>query len=99
VLRTPVLAHGAARRAHWGAFVLRTPVFALGAAHRAHLRCFLPAAGLVAGFGTSASFSGLAGWSPRTRVNGQTENAGHFLQPTAIAIGQMVMGIDSEVGV
>src|SRR5439155_19000314 len=36
VLRTPVFALGAARRAHWSTFVLRTPVFALGAARRAH---------------------------------------------------------------
>jgi hypothetical protein len=36
VLRTPVFALGAARRAYWITFVLRTPVFALGAARRAH---------------------------------------------------------------
>ena len=36
MLRTPVFALGAARRAYWRTFVLRTPVFALGAARRAH---------------------------------------------------------------
>jgi len=30
-------------------------------------------------------------WSPITLFNGQTPKAGHFLQPTAIAMGQSVM--------
>jgi hypothetical protein len=30
-------------------------------------------------------------WSPITVFNGQTENAGHFLQPTAMAMGQSTM--------
>jgi len=31
------------------------------------------------------------GWSPRIDFAGQMENTGHFLHPTAIAIGQTVM--------
>jgi hypothetical protein len=42
VLRTPVFALGAARRAQWTTFVLRTPVFALGAARRAHAASAVP---------------------------------------------------------
>ena len=33
----------------------------------------------------------LFSWSPRTVVSGQNENAGHFSQPTAKAMGQIVM--------
>jgi len=46
----------------------------------------LPAAlALISGVGTGAS-----GMSPRRRLTGQILNAGHFLQPTAMAIGQIV---------
>ena len=31
-------------------------------------------------------------WSPKVLVSGQILKAGHFLQPTAMAMGQMVMG-------
>jgi hypothetical protein len=42
---------------------------------------------------TSGVGVGFKGMSPRRRLAGQILNAGHFLQPTAMAIGQMVMGI------
>ena len=37
--------------------------------------------------------SSLALWSPITPLRGQTEKAGHFLHPTANAIGQSVMRV------
>ena len=49
MLRNPVFALGAARRAERGASMLRNPVFALGAARRAH------AANLGASSATSAA--------------------------------------------
>jgi hypothetical protein len=39
----------------------------------------------------SALLSPAAGISPITDFKGQTENAGHFLQPVTSAIGQSVM--------
>jgi len=45
---------------------------------------------LISGVGVGVGFNGM---SPRRRLAGQILNAGHFLQPTAMAIGQMVMGI------
>jgi hypothetical protein len=37
--------------------------------------------------------AGAAGMSPITPLSGQILKTGHFLQPTAMAIGQRVMGI------
>jgi len=35
--------------------------------------------------------SSFLAWSPMIDLAGQTENIGHFLQPTAMATGQSVM--------
>ena len=50
---------------------------------------FLLPAALALLFNSTASDA--FGMSPMTDFRGQRENAGHFLQPTAIAIGQSVM--------
>ena len=41
------------------------------------------------------SISSFSSWSPSTVVSGQNENAGHFSQPTAKAMGQIVMWFTS----
>ena len=38
------------------------------------------------------------GWSPRTLFRGQTEKAGHFLQPATIAMGQNLLNPPSVAG-
>ena len=55
-----------------------------------------PCPGLGQDFGLFAlGFFGASvpalGWSPSVDFSGQTENAGHFAQPTAIAMGHSVM--------
>jgi hypothetical protein len=54
---------------------------------------FFLAAGLsaAAGLWDADVWSGLK--SPSVLLSGHTENAGHFLQPTAMAIGHSVMVI------
>jgi hypothetical protein len=52
--------------------------------------------GIGFAFGFGFGF-GRKGMSPRRRLAGQILNAGHFLQPTAMAIGQMVMAIPFDV--
>ena len=49
--------------------------------------------GLILASGSGAFGSGVFGWSPIKRLSGQILNAGHFWQPTTMAIGQIVMGI------
>ena len=55
-------------------------------------------AGFAVYFRSASDFDLLAGglslglWSPSVDFAGQTLNTGHFLQPTAIATGQSVMG-------
>jgi hypothetical protein len=47
--------------------------------------------------GLAGNFTSLVlGASPIADFKGQTEKTGHFLQPTAIAIGQSVMAIPNE---
>jgi hypothetical protein len=63
---------------------------------------FRPATGLftvlTTGFG--AGFTAVAlGTSPITDLTGQILKIGHFLQPTAIAIGQIVMRVPFVVAV
>jgi hypothetical protein len=41
---------------------------------------------LAGGFATGGGF-----WSPSVVFSGQIENAGHFLQPTAMATGHSTM--------
>jgi hypothetical protein len=38
------------------------------------------------------------GWSPITDFSGQTENAGHFLQPAITAMGQRVIDSSQTAG-
>ena len=52
--------------------------------------------GVAALAGTSVDAAG--GLSPITPLSGQILNAGHFLQPTAMAMGQMVMAIPVRDG-
>ena len=58
-------------------------------------------AGRLAAAGAElAFFSSSAGfWSPMILVAGQILNIGHFLQPTAIATGQMTINVSSKSGV
>jgi hypothetical protein len=50
-------------------------------------------AGFVVATAWAAGLSLLAGWSPITDLRGQTLKTGHLAQPTAIAMGQIFMGI------
>jgi hypothetical protein len=54
--------------------------------------CVLPdlVAGFATGFGAGLVSAAL-GISPSTDLTGQILKTGHFLQPTAMAMGQMVM--------
>ena len=51
---------------------------------------FRPAARLYVEVSFLVPLSAAFGWSPITPLSGQTLNAGHFWQPTTIAIGQRV---------
>ena len=46
----------------------------------------------------SASDAELVGWSPSTVLSGQILNAGHFWQPTTMAIGQTVTVVPFDGG-
>ena len=76
--------------------IQRCVVTAQDAGGLAHRRAFgqkaLPERDLLAG--GSAASADFGGWSPRIRVAGQIANTGHFLQPTAMAMGHTVMTAD-----